>query len=208
MTRVALLASLVAVALASAVLYRHQRRDGIGGEISPAKTLWLGWVVYLWFFVTPLVAFAPATELSLTRVLGLFFVNMVLRAFVELFMLLVTKNWRPAYGVVHNLFSLALLFGAVVATSWSSGHTAWLIEGGSTGYLWLLLVLTGSLAVETYYALAFHHLVGNKTMGEQGVWFADNRNPKFLRINRITARNNWVLFTGLGVALTWLWEVL
>jgi hypothetical protein len=50
----------------------------------------------------------------------------------------------------------------------------------------LVMVLLSSLAVETYFAAAFFRAVEGRTTGDDGLWFADEKDPRFRRINLIT----------------------
>lgn len=158
-------------------------RAPMGGAISRAKQVWLVWAVYVWFVATPVLAFAPIFPSPARIVLGAFSGFMLLRGLIELVMLFVTKNWRPPYGIAHDVACVVLLLGGLV---WIAGHDE-PVGGWALAYLG---VLTVSLMLETYYAFAFHGLVQGRTTGDDGVWFADAADPRFARINRITALAN------------------
>ncbi len=166
---------------------RQNKADTMGGRISVAKRVWLIWAVYAWFVLAPLSACVPAFEGPLRWVLGAFSIFMGLRGAIELFMLYVTKNWRPPMGIAHDVACAALLLAGQV-WAWSRpeapyrGVALW-------GALWLG-VLTMSLCLETYYAVVFHHAVAGQTTGDEGVWFANAEEPRFARANRVTAWAN------------------
>ncbi len=162
---------------------RRQNAEGkMGGRMSWPKQLWLGWAVYVWFVLCPAVAALSTAPLEARRVLGAFAAWMWLRGAVELYMLYVSKNWRPPMGFAHNLSAIALVLGM------SAAHReAW--WGASVGrWSWaLVLMVLFSLVLETGFAVAFHRAVDGRTTGDDAVWFADAKDPKFARINRVTA---------------------
>lgn len=169
-----------------------------GGRISRPKIAWLFYAVFLWFFVCPLVALDPSVHPALRFTLGIFSVVMWLRGVAELYMLYVSHNWRPPYGVGHDVCCIVLVFGAL-----AHGRVA-LGEMRGPADLWVLglvgLVLV-SLCVEVAYALLFFHAVEGRTTGEEGVWFADQEQARFQRINRITTALNAPLYAALALFL-------
>ncbi len=102
------LVSLGLLALAGLVFYDRQNGAGaIGGGIALPKVLWLASAILFWF-VLPLL-FLLDRRLRITHsAYGMFLGNMLLRAGIELWMMYVTHNWHPYYGIGHDLFSLAL----------------------------------------------------------------------------------------------------
>lgn len=196
----------LATVIATVLLYVRQKRNGLGGRISRPKAFWLGWVIFFWFCVCPVFAFEPSSPHRLSATLLGFSLNMGLRGTVELFLLFVTKSWRPPYGIAHNLLSLLL----VVALA--AGAGTWIFPGErgpdsawQLSHYIILSLLVGSLVLETYYAVVFHHLVQGRTTGADGVWFADGQTPLFRSINRITWWSNVVITTTLMLALFALW---
>ncbi|CAM3459652.1 hypothetical protein COSO111634_16345 [Corallococcus soli] len=182
-TRVLLVVFLLAVASAAA-FFRHRQnaRGARGGRISGPKLAWLLYAVFLWFLVCPLVAMDPAVPGEARIVLGAFAVSMWLRGAAELYMLYVSRNWRPPYGVGHDLGCIAL-----------DGRDVWALA-----LVGLVLV---SLVVEVAYAALFHQAVEGRTTGEDGVWFADAEQERFRRINRLTLALNVPLYAVLAVLL-------
>ena len=173
-------------ALVAVATLLFARVDRPGGPIAPAKQFWLAWAVYAWFVLAPTLALATAFTPPVRLVLGVFSAFMALRGAAELVMLFVTKNWRPTYGIAHDVACVALL---LLGTAWAatqgvprSGLAAWGLP--------TLAVLTVSLGLETYYAARFGALVEGRTTGEDGVWFAPPDDPRFARLNRVTAWAN------------------
>ena len=67
----------------------------------------------------------------------------------------------------------------------------------------LVVVLLVSMALETGYAMAFHRAVEGRTTGDDGVWFATADEPRFRRVNRVTAWANVALYAYLLALLLW-----
>jgi hypothetical protein len=55
--------------------------------------------------------------------------------------------------------------------------------------------------VEVLYATLFFQAVEGATTGEDGIWFADEEQARFRRINRITLACNVPLYVALGALL-------
>jgi hypothetical protein len=198
-TRVLL--AVLALACAGAALFfrRAQNAKGaLGGRISGPKVAWLFYAVFLWFLVCPLVALDTAVPVEARAVLGAFAAFMWLRGAAELFMLYVTKNWRPPYGVAHDVACIALVLGGLV---W--GRARWLgpLDTVDTWALALVGLVLVSLFVEVAYAALFFHAVEGRTTGDEGIWFADQEQARFRRINRLTLALNVPLYVGLVALL-------
>ncbi|MFK5923697.1 MAG: hypothetical protein QM496_16080 [Verrucomicrobiota bacterium] len=72
-----------------------------GGKISPIKAAWFAYVLMLWV-VLPLVLLREGTAFVVLAV------SMGLRVLVEI-PLCLTRRWRVAYGVLHDLFHIGLV---------------------------------------------------------------------------------------------------
>lgn len=173
----------------------------MGGALSTAKALWLLFALYFWFIFCPTLGLSERCPSPWRECLLLFSANIWLRGVIELYMLYITKSWRPRYGITHDLFSLALipfpLWGVELAPSVAS---SWgLISALTVLVLWLSMVL------ETLYAVWFNQIVEGKTTGDEGIWFADAESPQFKRVNRFTALNNLWLYVCLIVGLIAAW---
>ncbi len=194
-TRWGLLLSVVLVAGICLAFDRKQDRGGMGGRMSPPKALWLAWAILYWLFVCPLLAFEPTVGARMRWVLGIFAAQFWVRALVELYMLYGPKNWKPPYGIAHDVFSAALVAGLALAGPGEAGGILGVVAVGT---------LFSSLCVETYYAVAFHHAVEGHTTGEDGLWFAGDE-ERFRRIVRITTVINVPLFGALGWIIARAW---
>ncbi|RKH79174.1 hypothetical protein D7Y21_34315 [Corallococcus sp. AB045] len=198
-TRVFLVVALLACASAAVGFRRRQNaQGGRGGRISGPKMAWLLYAVFLWFLVCPLVAMDASMPMEARVVLGAFAVSMWLRGAAELYMLYVSRNWKPPYGVGHDLGCIALVGAGLVYTG---EKWAGVLDGRDVWSLALVGLVLVSLLVEVAYAALFHQAVEGRTTGEDGVWFADAEQERFRRINRLTLALNVPLYGALAVWL-------
>ena len=200
-TRWGLVAALALAGGVVAWFALRQRAGAMGGALSRPKAAWLLWAVLVWFLVCPLLAWEPALSRPYDRALGLFSLSMWLRGVIELYMLYGPKNWRPPYGIGHELAWLALLAAAVVVDgSPLKPTTPWGVVGAvSVG------VITLSMILETAYAAVFYKVVQGKTTGEEGIWFADQEDPRWRRINQVTLAWNIPLYMWLLLMVLAAW---
>lgn len=187
---VAALVALTAIVVVSELFRRHQQRGGNGGAMSRPKQVWLGVAVYFWFLLVPLLVLDSHVPTAHRLVLGAFFFAMGVRGPVELVMLYVTKNWRPPYGIVHSAFCALVV--AAASLGFAPALLAPLAEPLSLGAACTALigVLFLSLVVEVWHAVAFFTIVGERTTGDDAIWFASSENPAFAVIVRRTAALN------------------
>jgi hypothetical protein len=159
---------------------------------------WLFYAVYLWFLVCPLVALDAAVHPALRTVLGLFAASMWLRGLAELYMLYVAKNWKPPYGVGHDVVCILLVLGGLALHRETLAGPLTPVDAWALALVGLVLV---TLVVEVVYASLFFHAVEGATTGEEGIWFADEEQARFRRINRLTFSFNVLLYTALAALL-------
>jgi len=163
-----------------------QDQNALGGKIAYSKSLWLFYCIYSWF-VIPFALISQGIENKFHIILLIFGISFWTRGIAELFMLYRTKNWKPEYGIFHNLLSFALL--AVLTLIWR--NELFFIQKLH------LITLMISLSFETYYAIFFKKFIGSKTQGDQAIWFANNDEPIFKTNILITKIGNLVLFCEL-----------
>ncbi len=175
----------VVVAIVMGLRFRAKQNAGHGargGKISNPKVLWLFFAIWFWFVECAVLAFEPSLPSSYRLIVGAHALSMWLRGAAEMFMLHVTKNWRPPIGIGHDAVCIATIIGLAV---WSGPE---LTQVGAWSW-WapaLVLMLVFSLVVELLYAALFFKAVEGKTTGDDGIWFADAESERFKRINRIT----------------------
>jgi hypothetical protein len=199
LTRVLTVALLAVCMLLAVRFHRKQNAQGArGGRISGPKVAWLFYAVFLWFFVCPLVALDAHVHPALRTVLGLFAAFMWLRGLAELYMLYVSKNWRPPYGVGHDVLCILLV---LLSLALQREHLRGPLAPVDVWALALVGLVLVTLGVEVAYATLFFQAVEGATTGEEGIWFADEEQARFRRINRLTFACNVPLYVALGSLL-------
>jgi hypothetical protein len=199
LTRILLMALLATCALLGVLFQRRQNRKGTrGGRISPPKVAWLFFAIYFWFFVCPLVALDAAVSPAARWTLGLFGLSMWVRGGAEMYLLYVTRSWRPPYGIGHDVLCIILVLGAL---AWHHPHWAGPLPGSERWALALIALVLVSLVIEIAYAALFFHAVEGATTGEEGIWFADEEQARFRRINRLTFAFNVPMYGALAALL-------
>jgi hypothetical protein len=175
----------------------HRRQNGgaLGGAISGAKAYWLSFAIWFWFVVCPTVAFDGVVAPPLALALGAYGVFMWIRGAAEMFMLYVTKNWRPPIGIGHDVLCILLVAGLLAMNATALMALSRPIDLWALG---LCLTVLVSLVVEIHHAYSFFHAVKGMTTGDDGVWFADDHNAVFRKINRNTFRWNVILSVVVG----------
>ncbi len=102
---------ILSLGVSGAVFYYFQNHShGLGGSIALPKLLWLSYALWFWYFLPVLIASDRRLSRQLRQVYWVFWLNMVLRAIAELWMMYVSRNWHPYYGIGHDLFSALLIF--------------------------------------------------------------------------------------------------
>jgi hypothetical protein len=143
----------------------------VGGPMSTAKVLWL-FLALTHFFLVPFwlwrdQGLSPAWR----RVWGLFLAGFVIRAVIEIPMLLLTRAWRCEHGIAHDAVMLGLLM-------WCMRK----IPRDDQKEIRFIAWLTGLVLIfEATNAWLFRE-IGNPAAG---IYFASNE-EQFRMINRIT----------------------
>lgn len=174
-------------------------RARIGGALSPPKQVWLFLALGTWFVAAPLLALDPAVSRPWRALLGAFALLMLIRAPLELVLLYGLRRWTPPMGIAHDLVCLVGVAGGLPLVL---ARAAWPPGGAdrAAGLLALGLLLT--LAIEVHHAWVFWRVVGSLgTQGQDAVWFAAPDDPRFARINRVTAWLNVPAAAALGAVV-------
>lgn len=108
-------AAVAGLALAALGFYwvQNQYRP-IGGEISWRKLLWLAYAIFLWFLLPLLIGADARVAPALRKPFVVLFVLMLARGLIELWMLYVSLNWSPWYGIGHDLVCATVLLSYLV----------------------------------------------------------------------------------------------
>ena len=105
------------------------------------------------------------------------------------------KKWRPPMGIAMNIVSFLVIISMLF--HFMSGNIFEWIAWDRVAFLYTVLILC-ILATDSVYAWMFYKIVGLRTMGENGIWFASDDDPAFRKINWITSRLNiFFIFFGL-----------
>ncbi len=179
------------VIFAVSMHYRQNKGEKLGGEITPAKSFWLFYCMYTWLFFLPYILLTQKIDSPFKETWWTFTIWFWIRSIAEAIMLFKTKNWTPPIGVVHDLSCLVLLIGCPF---FFDGSTSEPIFPALIFHLSLIL----SLILETFYAWSFFKLVGGKTKGEKGIWYANKHDPIFKRIVLMTCIFNFPVYFCLG----------
>lgn len=165
------------------VFYGWQNQYGVvGGGISLAKALWLATALVSLFLIPGwLWRDGNLSRIERTRY-GVFFAGYVLRAVIEMPLLLFTYEWRCWHGIAHNATMLALL---------------WFMRRGRNEAKFDGL-LTLVILAESLNAWMFSKVGSPQT----GIYFAD-ASLAFARINIITWIELSILIPLLGFWLRW-----
>jgi len=170
--------------------YRQNQGHKLGGDITPAKSFWLFYCIYTWLFFIPFILIKTDIPEPFRTTWMVFTVWFWIRSLAEGVMLFVTKNWTPPIGVAHDLSCLVILIFLPFVMAEENPN---LLSPAGIFHLGLIL----SLILETYYAYSFFKLVGQKTKGEKGVWYANKEDPIFKRIVLITCVFNFPTYGAL-----------
>lgn len=202
--RAAIAASALGLGGFGLVYYRRQNHGGagrarrMGGGISRAKALWLCYALFVWFFLCPILALSGAVAAPVRALLGAFAAFMWLRGVVEAVLLYGTKSWTPPMGIGHDVACVALLGGGAW---WSAPALGALTSPFDLWTVGLLVAVVASLLCEVGYAWSFYRVVGQRTKGDEALWFASEEDPRFRAINRATATLNVPLYGFLAAFL-------
>jgi len=170
-------AAISALALAAAVFYQAQNMlRPVGGNISVVKLLWLGGAILLWGVLPLLLLADPRLEPVLRRAFAVLAALMLSRAVVEGWMLYVTLNWSPWYGIAHDALCAAVLLAFAARAPPRNA-----LESAVRMHLW---VTAAFFAPEMYFAWYMQaHFV---TKGEAAVYFVPDE-PAHAQVLRATA---------------------
>lgn len=163
--RRAILAAIALLAAAAAVFYQAQNTlQPVGGNISIVKLLWLAGAILLWGMLPLMLLADRRLGLSLRRAFAVLAALMLVRAVVEGWMLYVTLDWSPWYGIAHDALCAVVLLALAAR---SSPRNA--LEGTVRMHLWITAAF---FMPEMYFAWYMQaHFV---TKGEAAVYFVPN----------------------------------
>lgn len=100
---------IVLVSIAALFYFLQNAGHFSGGQIALPKLIWLAYAILFWFVLPALIVKDARVPRAWTRIYRVYLYNMMLRAAAELYMMYVSGNWSPRYGIAHDLFSIVLL---------------------------------------------------------------------------------------------------
>jgi len=169
--------------------YKSKLANGaaIGGAISNPKLFWLFFALSVYYVLNPLIGFGlDGVSSKALQALTCF---LVVRALFQAIFMYVLKKWTPKMGIAFNISGVALSTYFLIKFYTQNDIINLLI---SPAYI-LLIINFFCFLFDTYYAYTFQKLVGDKTEGEQPIWYANEGDPKFIQQNKITFFTNTFL---------------
>lgn len=185
----------ITTSITASYYFNQNKQAKIGGKISAAKAFWLGYALFN-YFIFPVFLYFFLENSTLKLVLILIICLFYLRMLIQSYLMFVSKNWIPSYGILYNIISVIFIFSLLFKLYITFNAFD---ENGLLLLSLFLFKLILILFTDTFYARNFKTLVGNNTKGKKAIWYASD-DIKFNRINRITSRNN-IFFSFLSIAL-------
>lgn len=166
--------------LAAAALAFHWVQNEyrpVGGEISWPKLFWLAYAILLWFVLPALLCADSRLDGAWRRPFFLLFLLMLARGVVEGWMLYVSLNWSPWYGIGHDIVCAALLLAFAAALY---RRAASRLER-----LMLLHLLVSALMFGPEMYFAWYMQAHFNTQGDDAIYFVPD-DPVYATVLRAT----------------------
>ncbi len=171
--KIAYLSGIIGFALAILGFYTLQNQAGrLGGGISLPKACWLGLAIFHWYFLPALLLCDKRCRQrspSFRRFfwgIGVFFTSMLLRAFIELYLMYGNQAWHYEYGIVHNVLSIVILLVVIIAVEKAPPNEHLPMPLKITLHLLLLMFFA-----ESYFAS--YMIFGLENGHRDVIWFID-----------------------------------
>lgn len=182
--RLVLLGVVVGLAIAAFVFYGIQNAGSIpGGSIALPKLFWLALIVTFWYVAPVFFIYHRDVNATARMIIYLHLANVIVRAVVELYMMYVSENWHPYYGIAHDIVS-AVLIGSLILLR---------LNRLSPHLKSFLAVLCGTFIIEACFA---SYMV-TQVAAEGSVVFFVPDSEEYQLILRVT----WVAVVGLLLGL-------
>jgi hypothetical protein len=108
--RLVALLAVAGIALATVAFHGVQNREALtGGAVAWPKSVWLGCAILFWIVLPALLASDARLATAWRTPFAVLLVLMLLRGAIELWMLYVSHNWSPFYGIAHDAVCLIAL---------------------------------------------------------------------------------------------------
>jgi hypothetical protein len=166
--RVAALLAVVGIAMAAVSFHVLQNRLALtGGGIAWPKSAWLGCAILYWFVLPALLASDARLPAAWRAPFVGLLVLMGLRGVIELWMLYVSHNWSPFYGIAHDVACLVLLWGFAFRAATGMGS---LWRPGLQRTAFVHAIATGLLFIPEVY-FAWYMQANFRTQGADPLYF-------------------------------------
>ena len=170
----------------------------MGGAISFPKAYWLGFALFVYYLVVPVLTFDSNSPKVIRGIFLAICAVFVLRAIFQGILMYRFKSWTTWHGITLNGLALLVLLTPLLWVRLVKPET---LQFGM-GYFGIVGLVSLCLIFDSYYAFQFNLLVEGQTTGKSGIWFASKEDPKFARINRLTFYGNLGLSVLLLLILT------
>lgn len=102
--------TIVVLGMAALLFFEYQNRiQPVGGPVSPAKAAWLAIALLIWVALPCLITADARVSRTLRRAFLALLILMLARGVIEGWMLYVTLNWSPWYGIAHDVTCMVAL---------------------------------------------------------------------------------------------------
>jgi hypothetical protein len=171
--------SAVGALLATAAVFDWLQNEyrPVGGEISWPKLFWLAYAIFFWFVLPGLIAADPRLAKAWRKPFFVLFLLMLARGVVEGWMLYVSLNWSPWYGIGHDVVCAAVLLASAAALH---RHAESKLERLMLAHLCLTALMFGP---EMYFA--WYMQAHFDTQGEDAIYFVPD-DPAYVVVLRAT----------------------
>lgn len=179
--RIGVLVCLALLGAAAVAFYRTQNGGGrVGGEIAPQKMLWLLYAVILWIVLPLAIALDRRAHPALKSAFLALFALMALRGGIEMWMLYVSRNWSPWYGIAHDVLCVLVLGVGLVRSATQRAY-----RGRCISWLYVHLAVTAAAFLPEIY---FAHFMAThfNTAGEAAIYFVPD-DPQYREVLRVTS---------------------
>ena len=170
-------ASLAVLVVATVAFYWAQNRfRPVGGEISVPKLLWLSYAIALWVAVPALLAADARISVRLRQAFAALVILVLVRGVAELWMLYISLDWSPWYGIAHDLTCVTLLVALALRAGWPGSP----IDRLASVHL---AVTAAAFVPEMYFA--WYMQAHFTTSGEHAIYFVPD-DPRYSEVLRAT----------------------
>jgi hypothetical protein len=174
--------STVGVTIGAALVFCAVQNYGgiVGGAISLPKALWLGLAILFWFVLPFLIVLDRRTPAFWNATFLMLLVLMAVRGVAELPMMYWLKNWRPIYGIAHDVLCIGSLSVAVAVHAWKRDR----IDSPQSRLFQVHGIATATLFIPEIY-FAWYMYTNFSTTGRSAIYFVPS-DPRYAVVLTVT----------------------